>query len=143
MAFPLLPIITGIGSAIGAVFGFKGKQADVMAKALDVVGDATASNAQREQAIAQIITAEATSESWLTRMWRPLTMVLFVSLVVSYWFGYSPVNLNEPMSPTLKEIFELIKIGLIGYIPARTIDKVVTQINLSKILKTFIEKKLI
>lgn len=142
MAFPFAAAITGIASVIGGLFGFKGKQADTIQSALKVVSDVTASNSQREQAIAQIIAGEASSESWLTRMWRPLTMVMFVGIVVSFWFGIAPPNIDAPLSPTLERIFRIIEIGLMGYIPARTIDKIVTQVNLTKILKTFIEKKI-
>lgn len=140
MPFPIAAAIAGVSSFFGGLFGFKGKQADTIQSALSVVSDVTASNSQREHAIAQIIAGEAASESWLTRMWRPLTMIIFVGIVVAFWFGYVPPNLNEPLSPTLDRIFGLIEIGLMGYIPARTIDKIVTQMNLSKILRTFIEK---
>lgn len=143
MAFPLAALFTSAASIASTIFGFKGQQADTISKALDVVSTATSSNAQREQAIAQIIAGEASSEAWLTRMWRPLTMVAFVGIILAYWFGYTPPNINAPLSPTLDRIFNIIEIGLMGYIPARTIDKIVTQINLSKILKTFIEKKFV
>ena len=143
MPFPIAAAIAGVSSFFGGLFGFKGKQADTIQSALSVVSDVTASNSQREHAIAQIIAGEAASESWLTRMWRPITALTFVGIIVAFWFGYAPPNLNAPLSPTLDRIFNIVEVCLYGYIPARTIDKIVTQVNLSKILRTFIEKKIL
>lgn len=131
-----------IGSAIGGLFNFKGRQADAIIKAMEVLSEANMSNEAREAAIAQIISAEANSSSWLTRMWRPIVMVSFVGLVYGYWFGWTPPNLTGPMPEIVRELFDLIKIALMGYIPARTIDKIVQSINVSKVLQTFIDKKL-
>ena len=63
-----------------------------------------------------IIVAEAQSQSWLTRNWRPLTMVAFVSIVVhAYWTGTTPPS----------ELMLTINIGLGGYIGGRTIEAAV------------------
>ena len=136
-------IATGIGSVVSALFGFKKSQADSVAKALEVIGDANASNAQREQAIATIIAAEAGSGYWLAAVWRPLLMVFFAFLLGMYWFGYTPPNMDQAMSPMMEEIFSILKIGIGGYIPARTVEKIVQQINVGAILKKFIEKKVL
>jgi len=74
------------------------------------------------KAAASIISAEATGESWLQRNWRPLTMMNFLILVNMYWFGYTPENITADM---LASIFELIKIGLGGYVIGRSAEKVV------------------
>ena len=42
---------------------------------------------------ARIITAEAKSESWITRSWRPITMLSFVGATLAYWFGLTPESL--------------------------------------------------
>lgn len=69
---------------------------------------------------ASTITAEAQGESWLQRNWRPLTMVTFLGLIVSYWFGYSPQNITEDI---IKELFTLVEIGLGGYVVGRSVEK--------------------
>ena len=147
MAFPILGIVTtvfgAIGGAIKGIFGFKKEQAKVLTTAIEVLSTTSASNAEREQAIAKIISSEANSGYWLAAVWRPIMMVTFGALIVSFWFGYMPPNLNETMSPVLAELFTIIKIGIAGYIPARTIEKIISQINLSGVLKKFIEKKLV
>jgi len=68
----------------------------------------------------KIILAEATSDNWLVSSWRPLTMLAFVGIVISYWFGYQPVNMTQE---TLGDVFSLIKIGLGGYVAGRSIEK--------------------
>jgi hypothetical protein len=74
---------------------------------------------------ADIIIAEAKSESWLTRTWRPITMLVFTGLVVADWLGYSAPNLD----PQLKqELYGIIKLGIGGYIGARTVEKVAEKV---------------
>jgi len=69
-----------------------------------------------------IIVAEAQSESWLTRNWRPLTMLTFVALIVADWLGYSAPNLPIEMK---QELYSIVKLGIGGYIGARSIEKIV------------------
>lgn len=67
-----------------------------------------------------IIVAEAKGESWLQRNWRPLTMLTFLALLLLYWVGIQPDNLSQE---TLNKLFDLLKIGIGGYIGGRTIEK--------------------
>lgn len=133
-------IIGTIGSIVKGIFGLKEEQAKTVSEAIKVVSDTNSSNSQREQAIASIITAEANSESWITRSWRPLAMVSFLVLIYLYFFGIVPENVDKHV---IDRLFDLITIGISGYIPARTIEKIVSQIRIGKILQTFIEKKLL
>ena len=83
-------------------------------------------NLEREivSAKSRIITAEAKSESWLTRNWRPITMLTFVALIVADWLGFSAPNL----SPELKsKLFDIIQIGLGGYVIGRSFEKVARE----------------
>lgn len=82
------------------------------------------------EAQSTIVTAEAKSDSWLTANWRPLTMLTFLALIVSYWMGYVPENISEEM---VKELLGLIKIGLGGYVIGRSAEKVVPAV--AKVLK--------
>ena len=50
---------------------------------------------QLAQSQASIIVAEATANSWLTRTWRPITMLTFVALVV--YSQLTGTELPEPM----------------------------------------------
>lgn len=138
----ILAAISGIGNIISGFFGFKKEQADVMGKAITALGDATASNSEREKAIATIISAEA-NNGGLSANWRPLLMLLFMGLLISFWFGFTPPNISGEMPPMISEIFDIIKIGIAGYIPARSIEKIIGQLNIASVLKKFIEKKVL
>ena len=135
--------ITAIGAGVKGFFGIKESQAKVIEAAVRTVSDINTSNADREKAVAQIITAESQSGYWLASVWRPLLMVFFAILIGCYWFGYVPENLLKPMleGSGLSEIFDLVKIGLMGYIPGRTIEKIVSNLNVSKIISQFAGKK--
>ncbi len=75
-------------------------------------------NAELEAAV-KIIIAEAQG-SWLQRNWRPGTMVLFLAMIVSWWFGYTPPNVSEAL---LQNLFEIFKWGLGGYVAGRSVEK--------------------
>lgn len=78
--------------------------------------------ASEMEARRDIIVAEASSESWLTRSWRPITMLSFLVLLFVYWFGLAPEYvISQPELMT--EVFEMIKIGIGGYIGSRGMEK--------------------
>lgn len=72
-----------------------------------------------------VIRAEAGSESWLARSWRPLTMLTFTALIVLHWLGFTPENL--PPEQVLS-LLELVKLGLGGYVIGRSLEKTVKAI---------------
>ncbi|WNZ54798.1 3TM-type holin [Microbulbifer sp. MKSA007] len=72
------------------------------------------------KAATQVITAEASGESWLQRNWRPVTMLTFVGLIVFHWLGWTAPNLSEEQTLVLLEI---VKIGLGGYVVGRSAEK--------------------
>ena len=73
------------------------------------------------EAKSNIIMAETNSDSWLAKNWRPLTMLSFVVIVITYWFGYSPENATPE---DIDNMFALIKIGLGGYVVGRSGEKI-------------------
>lgn len=79
----------------------------------------------------KVIEAEATSESWLAANWRPLTMVVFVSLVVNRWTGLTVLfGIPQVMIPhdVEMELWSVIKIGLGGYVAGRSLEKIAPSI---------------
>ena len=68
---------------------------------------------------AKIISAEATGQSWIQRSWRPITMLVFVGLIVLFALG-----LIELKDEYAKEFFRLVQIGLGGYVVGRSAEKV-------------------
>ena len=80
-----------------------------------------ANQAQIEAAAADVIMTEAEGESWLQRNWRPLTMMVFVGLIVGKWLGYTAPGVSEALELRL---LGLIEIGLGGYVIGRSVEKV-------------------
>ena len=74
-----------------------------------------------EKAAAEVVKAEAQGQNWLQRAWRPITMLVFVALIVARWLGWSAPNLTE--AEALK-LWDIVEIGLGGYVIGRTAEKV-------------------
>ncbi len=81
-----------------------------------------------EQAAASVVLAEASGESWLQRNWRPLTMLSFVGIIVNNHILYPYLTLFGLPSVMLEldpAMWDLIKIGLGGYVVGRSGEKMV------------------
>lgn len=78
---------------------------------------------------AGVITAEAKGESWLQRNWRPMTMMVFVSIVANNYLIAPYIGLFAPsyklILDTPPDLWALIKIGLGGYVVGRSGEKMV------------------
>lgn len=59
--------------------------------------------------------------SWLQRNWRPITMITFLVLIVCDVFGLLEFRLSD-------NAWELLKLGLGGYVVGRSVEKVVPSI---------------
>jgi len=135
----MLPQLLGVmGSFIAGFFGFKREQAKTIVDSLEAINKMGIAESEKDKARAAVLVAEATSESWLTRTWRPLVMMIFAGLVVARWVGYMPSNMSEA---ELLEVYGLLKLGIGGYIGSRGIEKIVSNLQLGSILKKYIEKK--
>jgi hypothetical protein len=132
-------LFSTIGSFFTGMFQYKGAQAETVQKALETLRSIDATDAQATTAAAQALT----QGSWLERNWRPWFMLLCMAIVIAFFFGYTPQHINDPMSPMMREIWDLLKIGLMGYLPLRSVDKLVQQLNIGSILKTLINKKVL
>jgi hypothetical protein len=145
MAAWILPLISGVTSIVGGgirgFFGLKESQTQLVADTIRELGSANSSAAVKEQAIAQIVAAEASSGYWLAAVWRPMVMTMFAGLIMAYFFGYTTENLAKPLpvGTALAELFDLLKIGLMGYIPARTIEKVADKFATTRNLQLLTE----
>lgn len=73
------------------------------------------------QAKSSIIVAEAKSQSWLARNWRPITMLTFLALIVADIFGLTQFRLSE-------QAWELLKIGIGGYVVGRSAEKIMPNV---------------
>ncbi|MGR6871222.1 3TM-type holin [Pseudomonas sp. HK3] len=68
-----------------------------------------------------IIIAEANSQSWIARNWRPITMLTFLILIIADTFGLTEFRLSV-------EAWALLKIGLGGYVVGRSAEKIMPNV---------------
>lgn len=74
---------------------------------------------------AGIVRTEAASEHWMAANWRPILMLTFGGLIVARWFGFAAPELSE--AEYLK-LWDIVELGLGGYVMGRTAEKIVPQI---------------
>lgn len=74
---------------------------------------------------ADIIKAEAQSESWLAANWRPLMMLTFGWLIVSRWYGWAAPNLTQD---EYMKLWDIVYLGINGYIVGRSAEKVIPPV---------------
>ena len=100
----------------------KGHLLDVQAAAMQRVFDY---EAETLKAKAGIVQAEAQSEHWITATWRPITMLTFLALIVARFFGWTAPNISEP---EYLKLWDLVQIGLGGYVVGRSAEKIAPAI---------------
>lgn len=139
--FPFLGSLLGtVGSLVNGFFGFKQAQGDTVKEAISAIGAASAAETQYAQAAATAITGLYENGPPVERLWRPIFMWIILGMLVARWFfGITPPFLTEL---ELEKLYMFLEIGLIGYIPLRSIDKWMKGFQIGSILKAFIEKKL-
>lgn len=73
-----------------------------------------------------VIVAEAKSEHPLTSQWRPITMLVFVAIIANNYILAPYIELFFSVDVELempKDLWELLKIGLGGYVVGRSVEK--------------------
>ena len=83
---------------------------------------------QLAAAQADVIKTEAQSQSWLTRNWRPITMLSFVFFVGVIIFTGGYVNGREIDKSFVLYILEIIKYGISAYAIGRSGEKIAPAI---------------
>ncbi len=73
-----------------------------------------------------IIVAEASGQSWIQRNWRPITMLVFV-YIIAHNFIISPLLAIREL-PIPPDMWELLKIGMGGYIIGRSAEKITPEV---------------
>ena len=80
----------------------------------------------------QIVLAEANSGSWLTSTWRPLLMMIIVSIIALNYliFPLISLTLGVPLEIDLpSELWTLLNIGVGGYVVGRSGEKITETIT--------------
>lgn len=82
---------------------------------------------QRElDAQARTVTAEINGKSWLQRNWRPLLMLSFTYIIVHNYVLVPIFGLPAAAIPP--DMWQLLKIGVGGYVVGRSAEKIAPQI---------------
>lgn len=114
----LLPILsTVIGKVVDKALPDEAAKDRIKSEALTELMDYAQ---EIEAAAASIVKQEAASSHWLAANWRPITMLIFVALIVARWMGWAAPNLSEA---EYIKLWEIVELGLGGYVIGRTVEK--------------------
>jgi hypothetical protein len=123
MIASLLPALAPIVSrVVGNLFPDPAEKAKAEAEAMRQL---LAAQSEIQAAAGEIVRTEAASSHWLAANWRPMTMLIFVWLIVARWFGWSAPGLSEAEAIKL---WGIVEIGLGGYVIGRSVEKVAPPI---------------
>jgi hypothetical protein len=119
----LLSLIPVIGDVLDKVIPDPVAQADAKLKLMELAqkGEFAEMNAR-----ADIIKAEAASESWLAQSWRPILMLTFGALIVARWLGFAAPGISQE---EILKLWEIVQLGLGGYVIGRSVEKIVPSIT--------------
>jgi len=84
---------------------------------------------------AKIIVAEAQGASWLQRNWRPILMLVIVAIVANNYIIYPYLSLFTAKATILElpqPLYNLMTIGVGGYIVGRSGEKIVETLKTAK-----------
>jgi hypothetical protein len=119
----LIPALAPIlGKIVGNLFPDPAEKAKAES---EVMTQLLTHQAEIESAAAKIINTEAASQHWLAANWRPLTMLVFVALIVARWFGFAAPDLSEQ---EYIKLWSIVEFGLGGYVVGRSVEKIAPTI---------------
>jgi len=111
------PLLNGFFSAVDQTIEDKDEAARLKNRLQEMV---LTGQMREVEAAMKIVVAEAEGGSWIQRSWRPVTMLTFVALIVARWLGLTAPGITPEVELAL---FEIIKIGLGGYVVGRSVEK--------------------
>lgn len=119
----LLSLLPIVGDVLDKIIPDPAAQAEAKLKLMEL--------AQKGEFIemttkADIIKAEANSESWLAQSWRPIMMLTFGALIVARWLGYAAPGISQE---EILKLWNIVELGLGGYVIGRSVEKVVPSIT--------------
>ncbi len=83
----------------------------------------------------EVIKAEANSSHWIVAAWRPITMLTFTAIIANNYILYPYLSLFFEAAPVLlvpADLWDLLKIGLGGYVVGRSVEKSVKHYSEGK-----------
>lgn len=134
-------ILSLIGTGLNAFFGFKQAQGDVINTAVSTLGQVADSDANYAQASSNAISNVYQSGPLIERLWRPTLMWIIMVMIVGRWFGWH--MLSGLPEVEISRIYDWMEMGIIGYVPLRSFEKIMRGFQIGGILKTFVSKKMV
>lgn len=131
MGVPILGAIAGILNPIRGIIDdistTDEERLEKKAILLQIEAELTSKVLDYETALAteqaKTIRAEAGSQSWIARNWRPITMLVFVYIIAHNYIIAPIAGLNA--LEIVPDMWSLLKIGLGGYVVGRSAEKIV------------------
>jgi len=112
------PLVGGLFSVIDKAVSDQDEAARIKARLQEMV---LTGQMKEIEAAAAVIVAEARSESWIARSWRPLLMLLFGVIIAN---NYLVVPLfGTPAADIPPDMWDLLKLGVGGYVLGRSVEK--------------------
>ncbi len=132
--FPLLTLLSPIfSSLIDRLFPDKVKADEAklaMQQELDKAqAQVDAADAAKIESASKVIVAEASSGNWMATNWRPCLMFLFMGLIANQFFLFpilKMIGLHIDIPPLPNQGWDLLQIGLGGYVIGRTGEKMMS-----------------
>lgn len=125
-------LIAPLTTLIERIFPDKAQQDKAKAEMMAIVAQA---DAEAYKAKGKIIEAEAKGESWMQRNWRPLLMMTFIVIIINnyilmpYLLSMGVQIVSLPLPP---EMWNLLTVGIGGYIVGRSGEKIYKSVNEKK-----------
>jgi len=123
MAIPVAAILTAGTAILNKIFPDPLERAKAQASLIELHQKGELKELETSM---NIIVAEAKSEHWIVSSWRPITMLTFTAIVANNYILYPYLSLFWADAPVLElppNLWELLKIGLGGYIVGRSVEK--------------------
>jgi hypothetical protein len=119
----LLSLLPIVGDVLDKIIPDPAAQADAKLKLMELAqkGEFTEMTTK-----ADIIKAEASSESWLAQSWRPIMMLTFGALIVARWMGYAAPGISQE---EVLKLWNIVELGITGYVVGRSVEKIVPSIT--------------
>src|SRR6056297_2159582 len=129
-------LAAGMGQAVDKVLGRFFEDKDQAAQAAQELRLAMLSQEQTAQQVARdVVVAEAKSEHWVTSAWRPIVMLMFAVMIGNNYIiaPYLDAILGTSiMFDMPDQAWNLLSIGLGGYVLGRSAEKTMREYNKKK-----------
>ena len=131
MGLPIIgDLIKGVDGIIGRFKASDSEKAEARGLLMKLQDEAAGKwielESTRIKEAAANVRADAASKGALARAWRPVTMLVFVSLISLYWMGWADYeHLTEAQ---VLALLDIVKFGLGGFVLSRSAEKIVPSL---------------